>query len=263
MMKFKNAISIRLIIFLVIVNTASGILKAGDVIQLSHAQIVVSTEDPLSFAAAEYLSEQIFLRTGLNLSVQNAATDNGVPRIYLGLAAAFETPGSMVVPAKQESYAIWIDQNAGSAVSVMLAGRDHRGLLFATGRLIRELYLSDGYISLDTRLSIASAPADELRAHQVITNSQSEDGFMDWGNAEDLRKHVDELILVGANGFEPTEPQLLDNYLQELGIDLFVKLKCQEIIDLDSLDDDAVTAFFDNIPVSTTLPPMAGMPADQ
>jgi hypothetical protein len=245
MKKFWNPLTIRLIIILVIINAASGILKAGEVIDLSHAQIVVSTEDPLSLAAAEYLSEQIYLRTGLNLPIQNADLNAEVPKIYMGLASEFAVPGNIVVPAKQESYAVWINQNSGSPVSVMLAGRDHRGLLFAAGRLIRELYLSGGYISLNTRLSIASSPADELRAHQVITNTQCEDGFLDWGNSEDLKKHVDELILVGANGFEPTEPQLLDEHLKKLGIDLFVKLKCQEIIDLDTLDDKAVTSFFD------------------
>jgi hypothetical protein len=244
-MRIKNIKTFSIIILLVFIQFFTGTVKAGDLIELNNAQIILNSEDPLIKSAAAYLSEQIFIRTGVNLPIQNMGADNEAPRIFMGLAEEFEAPGSTVVPAKQESYAIWIDQESGPAVSVMLAGRDHRGLLYAAGRLVRELYLSDGYISLDPGLIITGIPADALRAHQVITNTQCEDGFMDWGNAEDLRKHVDELILVGANGFEPTEPQLLDDHLQQLGIDLFVKLKCQEIIDLDTLDDEAVTAFFD------------------
>jgi hypothetical protein len=129
-------------------------------------------------------------------------------------------------------------------VQIILAGRDYRGLLFAAGRLIRELYLNDDFISVRKDLFIASAPADDLRAHQVITNTQCKDGFMSWDDPVDLERHVNDLIIAGANGFEPTEPQLLDNYLDGLGLDLFVKLKCQEIIDLDALGDDKVESFF-------------------
>ena len=239
-----NRKSIYLIIMPVIILLAGKPVKAGDFLELSQAQIVIKSDDPLVEAAAAYLSEQIYLRTGLNLPVNNSAADSETQRICLGLAEAFDTPDHMVVPAKKESYAIWIDRDNEKAVSVNLAGRDHRGTLFAAGRLVRELNLSENYISLDKQVNIASGPADLLRAHQVITNTQCEDRYMEWDNAEDLRAHVNDLILVGANGFEPTEPQLLDDHLEQLGIDLFVKLKCQEIIDLDTLDDQAVSSFF-------------------
>jgi hypothetical protein len=244
MMRIIKLVSVRIIILLVIIQFFVVIAKAGDFIEIKDAQIVLNSEDPLMNAAAVYLSEQIFIQTGLNLPILNRDVKNEAPTIFMGLEEAFEPPAGIVVPAKKESYAIWIEREPGHGVSIMLAGRDHRGLLYAAGRLVRELYLSDEYISIDPGLIITSAPADALRAHQVITNTQCEDGFMDWGNAKDLRMHVDELILLGANGFEPTEPQLLDGYLQELGIDLFVKLKCQEIIDLNSFGDDAVTSFF-------------------
>jgi hypothetical protein len=216
---------------------------ASDYTDFAKAQIVIQQEDQRGFVAGNFLAEQVYIRTGIKLPVRTEAPAAGIPAIYLGLAEDFSAPPGMMVPAKAESYAIWTDQSAGSP-AVYLAGRDQRGMLFAAGKLVQVLYLAKDYISLPAELRIAEAPADRLRAHQVITNTQSEDGFMEWDNADQLAGHVNDLVIAGANGFEPTRPELLDQHLEALGIDLFVKLKCQEIIDLDTLPDAAVTGFF-------------------
>ena len=212
---------------------------------LANAQIVIHQDDDMSIAAGNFLSEQVYLRTGIRLPVRAEKPDAGVPAIFLGLTPGLVTPPGMVVPSKKESYGIWTDQYNGSP-AVFLAGRDQRGLLFAAGKLIQVLYLAKDHISLPTAIRITEAPADRLRAHQVITNTQSEDGFMEWDNADHLAQHVNDLIIAGANGFEPTRPELLDDHLEALGIDLFVKLKCQEIIDLDTLPDAGVVSFFND-----------------
>lgn len=211
------------------------------------ARVVVQTDSEQGLATGKFLSEQVYLRTGLRLSVQTEIPGKDTPAIFLGLAADFTTPPGMVVPSKEESYAIWTETADGEQQAVYLVGRDQRGLLFAAGKLIQQFYLSRGHVSLPSGLRITGAPADAIRAHQVITNTQSEDGFMEWDNPAHLAGHVNDLILAGANGFEPTRPGLLDEYLESLGIDLFVKLKCQEIIDLDTLPDAQVSSFFKDI----------------
>ena len=60
---------------------------------------------------------------------------------------------------------------------------------------------------------------------QIIANSQGKDGFKDWQNPKDNQGFVNDMILFGTNGFEPTKPELVDDYLESLDINLFIKLK--------------------------------------
>jgi hypothetical protein len=230
-------------ILIVYVFTISIPAFADGYTDLVKAQIVVQQGNVQAIAAGNFLAEQVYIRSGIQLPVRTDTPATNVPLIFLGLAEDFSAPPGMTVPAKAESYGIWTDQFSGSP-AVYLAGRDQRGMLFAAGKLVQLLYLAKDHVSVPSEIRISEAPADRLRAHQVITNTQSEDGFMEWDNADHLAGHVNDLVIAGANGFEPTQPELLDDYLESLGIELFVKLKCQEIIDLDSLPDAEVSSFF-------------------
>ena len=217
---------------------------AHEYYRLEGAEIAYNDSDPFGKAAGEFLAEQIFIRTGVEIPVKSGFGPGATAVIMPGLASGVEIPGNVVVPAKAESYVIWVDSVHHSVPMIMITGRDSRGVLFGVGKLVQLLYMSDGHVSLPKETSISSAPADRLRAHQVITNTQCEDGFLAWDDEEDLVRHVNDLVLAGANGFEPTRPWLLDDYLEKLGLDLFVKLKCQEIIDLDKKGDQEIMGFF-------------------
>jgi len=207
-------------------------------------EIMGVSEDPHVEVIGEFLAGQVSIRTGLEiLTVADDETGTG-PLVMLGITPGFNTPAHVVVPAKAESFAIWVDSTCHPFPVIKVASRDHRGLLFGAGKLIQLLSLSKGYISIPKTTYVSSAPADMLRAHQVISNTQCKDGYMSWDDGSDLARHINDLLLVGANGFEPTRPELIDEYLETLGIDLFVKLKCQEIIDLDAGTDREVMDFF-------------------
>ena len=238
---------IQILMILFVFLGAGHEVNASNFILLNKASIVVNPEEEYHAAAAVYLQKEIFKRTGVQLSIVNEHPKDGSGTINLGLAREYSPPSGLYVPAKSESFAIWIDNSLSKSFAVNLIGRDNRGVLFAAGHLLRILYLAENHISIAPDVRLSSAPADRLRAHQVISNTQSEDGFMDWDKASELEQHVNDLIIAGANGFEPTRPELLDDYLEKLGLDLFVKLKCQEIIDLDAKPDETVTSFFSGI----------------
>lgn len=232
---------------LIIVLGAGHKVFASDYILINKASIVVNPEEKYHAAAAVFLQDEILQRTGIQLSIEDEPPSDGSFSIILGGAEEYIPPSGLFVPAKNESFAIWIDDSETNASAVHLVGRDSRGVLFAAGHLLRILYLAENHISIPSELRLSRAPADRLRAHQVISNTQCEDGFMDWNSSADLEQHVNDLVIAGANGFEPTRPELLDDYLEILGIDLFVKLKCQEIIDLDAKPDEGVVSFFSGI----------------
>lgn len=232
---------------LLVLLSFAGTVKGNDHLDLSEAVILIKTNHEKVQNAAEYLRRQIFIRTGISLPVQKDLEMENLSVISIGLEADMNIPSLLSIPAKAESYAIWVNQNNDPYSEINLCGKDFRGALFAAGRLIRELYLGEEYISLPEDILITEAPADELRAQQILNNTQSEDEFMDWEDENDLKAHIDEMLIAGTNGFETTEPELVDDYLEDLGIDLFIKLKCQEIIDLDTMNDAGITDFYENI----------------
>jgi hypothetical protein len=61
-----------------------------------------------------------------------------------------------------EGYRIGVSQNF-----VQVAGNDARGVLFGVGRLLRELRMEKGAVSIDDAWSETSAPRYPLRGHQL------------------------------------------------------------------------------------------------
>ena len=135
---------------------------------------------------------------------------------------------------------IWIDRTVRSAPTVCLVGRDDKGALFALCRLIRLLYLAPKHIHLADDVQIATAPDRAIRAHQIIRSTQSKDGFVDWRDAAQEQQYARDLILFGTNGFEARSPRDIDDYLEELGIDLFLVVSCQHLIDHNNLEKSQI-----------------------
>jgi hypothetical protein len=230
---------------------ADSAYSQGAKLDLSKAVIVYSSAQAGGGAAADFLQHEVEIRTGIKLTISDSVPLGSSPAIVIGTVASFPAsytlPHGLSVPAKAEGYAIWIDQEVRAAPTVYLIGSDDRGALFAVGRLIRLLYLAPGYIRLADEVRTATAPADAIRAQQIIRSTQSEDGFVDWDDAEQKQQHIRDLVMFGTNGFEPKEPNNVDDFLEELGIDLFHKLTCQEIIDYDELSDDEIRDLYSDL----------------
>jgi len=216
----------------------------NNAIELINTKIVVDKNNIVQLNAAIFLQHELLKRIGVQLSIISDKKATTSSYIHIGLASDFKIPHRVNTPKVEESYAVWVDGSSPRKTIVNIAGFDNRGILFGAGRLIQELYLSTNYISIPQKLVITSSPSDKLRAQQIIKNSQGKDGFNDWSKPEVNQQFVNDMLIFGTNGFEPTQPELVDEYLEGLGIDLFVKLKCQDVIDLNKLTDDSIKSFF-------------------
>ena len=220
-------------------------------VNLSKAVIVVSASNPRHTKAAEMLQEEIERRTGISLTASTSVPSVTLPAIIIGTVGTFPTsytlPAGLSVPTKAEGYAVWINPTVRKTPTVYLVGRDDKGALFAVGRLIRLLYLAPNHIRLADDVRIATAPACAIRAQQIIKTTQSEDGFIDWDNAPQKQQYMRDLVLFGTNGFEPKAPHDVDDFMEELGIDLFVKVSCQAVIDHNNLSDDDIRNLYTDL----------------
>jgi hypothetical protein len=230
---------------------ASSAYSQGAKLDLSNAVIVHSAAQPRHAKAAEFLQYEIQRRTGIKLATRTSVPSGSLPAIVIGTVGTFPTsytpPTGLSVPAKAEGYAIWIDRKVRSAPTVCLVGRDDRGALFAVCRLIRLLYLAPKHIHMADDIRIATAPDCAIRAHQIIRSTQCEDGFVDWRDAAQEQQYARDLILFGTNGFEARTPRDIDDYLEELGIDLYFKVTCQAVIDHDKLSDEQIRKLYTDV----------------
>jgi hypothetical protein len=219
-------------------------LNGQQLFDLNKAIITVDIKDSTKYNIAVFLQQEISKRTGIELAIKSKDDYFTAPQIKLEQVCNLKSNVKIQSSTLAESYTISAVKEKDLIPVVTVTGFDNRGLLFGAGRLVRELYLSEKYISLIRSTQISSAPGSILRAQQIILNSQGNDGFRNWRDPKENRDFVNEMLLFGTNGFEPTQPDLLDDYLQSLGIDLFVKLKCQDIIDLHAQNDQSIKEFF-------------------
>ena len=239
---FKRSLEKLFIVVLIFVFPSN--LFAQQLFDLTGAIITVNIKDSIKYNIAVFLQQEILKRTGIELAIKSKDEYYTTPQIKLVQDSNLKNLVRVQLPTHAESYTISALKGKNLVPIVSVTGFDNRGLLFGAGRLVRELYLSEKYISIKRSTKISSSPASALRAQQIIFNSQGNDGFRNWKDQTINKDFVNEMLLYGTNGFEPTQPDLIDDYLQSLDVDLFVKLKCQDIIDLQPKNDQVIKEFF-------------------
>jgi hypothetical protein len=173
-------------------------------IDLRNAVVV----SPATFAgperkAVEMLLDEVEHRTGLRLEESHTAPTDARPIIVLGSVAAPATNAS-APPVTPESYALRTT-NTG----VILNGRDARGVLFGVGRLLRELRMDRGKVSLDAALDISTAPDFPLRGHQLGYRPKTH-SYDAW-SVEIWEQYIRDLIVFGCNAIELVPPRTDDD----------------------------------------------------
>ena len=169
-------------------------------IDLTEATIVIVGDDALHQQAAVMLQEEIAQRTGVTLTTAgNAGTGASIVLGQATQLAAHPAPAGLAVPAKAEAYSIYVN-TAGAAPTVVLAGQDRLGVLFAAGRLLRALELTPGSVALESTFQLATAPYSPVRGHQF--------GYRNTANSYDawdmrqFEEYFRDLIAFGVNAIE-------------------------------------------------------------
>jgi len=124
--------------------------------------------------AVQMLTEEIEKRSRVLLPVLPSWPSSNTPVIAVGNQSAlrqFAGPYAkeMLEAPKAsgpEGYRISIKRGAASS-AVFAVGNDERGVLFGIGRLLRELHMQRGSLSIEDNLQITTMPKYPLRGHQL------------------------------------------------------------------------------------------------
>lgn len=175
-------------------------------LDLRDAAIVVVGTDPVVATAGRVLVEETDRRTGITLATPAGYPDGSNPVILLCIAeeatgALTGQVAAMGLPEKAEAYAIAVQEHSGRH-TIVLAGHDGPGVLYAAGRLLLAMELRPGSIILDDDFKTASAPRYPNRGHQIGYRALAH--CYDAWSAETYEQYMRELAIFGANAFETT-----------------------------------------------------------
>ncbi len=166
--------------------------------------------------AITVLVEEVEKRTGKSLRTTNHWPKDGSPVIAvspLAFAKAFLGPYQDLAagdgqPGK-EGYRIMTKVEPHSAVLVI--GDDARGVLFGVGRLLRNLSMGPGRMSIAKDFHLVSSPAYPVRGHQLGYRPKT-NSYDAWTPAQ-FDQYIRELAIFGANSIEIMPPRTDDDAL--------------------------------------------------
>lgn len=163
--------------------------------------------DPLEATAATVLVEELASRTGITLT-QDAAWEQGTPAIVVTTrehakqwARAFpERAGSNLPEHRAEGYRLVADTSDAASPVIWIVGADSRGALYGVGALLRNTTWGKKKIDVPADLEINTAPASEIRGHQLGFRARA--NSWDAWTPEEFDQHIRELALFGINAIE-------------------------------------------------------------
>jgi hypothetical protein len=146
--------------------------------------------------AIDLLIEEVQRRTLVRWEVATSRPDNGLPAVIIGRSKSNQLA---------EGFQISVAHQDGHAPTVSLIGNDSRGVLFGVGRLLRELRMARGSVTLRSDFNLVSAPKYPIRGHQLgyRPKTNSYDGW-------DLRQweqYFRDLAVFGTNAIELIPPR--------------------------------------------------------
>lgn len=163
------------ILGLVLLGDSSGPIWAAD---LDLRKVMIVSPDNLNKQekkAVALLLDEVEKRTLIRWEVTSAWPAESIPVIAAGPAsslAQFAGPyatqfGDRHSPTGAEGYQILVAKSGRSSPAVFVIGNDSRGVLFGVGRLLREMHMTRGRITLADDLNISTAPKFPIRGHQL------------------------------------------------------------------------------------------------
>jgi len=189
----------------------------GNPLDLKQAVVV----SPPGFSGPEakavlMLIDEVEKRTGIRWPSLNAWPAPNVPVVAVGPQAALNAfAGPYLEPLRalgdfpgSEGYRLRVQASATNAV-VFVVGNDARGVLFGVGRLLRELQMEPGRLSISDDVRVQTAPKYPLRGHQL--------GYRPKCNSYDAwdlpvwEQYFRDLAVFGCNAIELIPPRSDDD----------------------------------------------------
>ena len=203
----------RIFFFLLLFSFSRPQIAFCQIIDLSGSSIYNSISDRNTFLrSVEILQQEVEKRSGIKLPLIKKPSKQGQPLIILAiendLSKLTENERSEIkaLPEiRQEGFKILARKN-----TVIVVGKDARGLLYGIGRLLRKMEMQPGKIIIGDNLSLATTPRYPIRGHQL--------GYRPKTNAYDafsvaqFDQYIRDLALFGANHIEIMPPRTDDDF---------------------------------------------------
>jgi hypothetical protein len=146
---------------------------------------------------APMLVEEIEKRTRIRLAVSERAPASGAAIVIGGRPTNAAVSGA-------DGYRVQVANG-----SVLLAGNDPRGTLFAAGALLRNLQMDRDTLSVADDFHIATAPKYPLRGHQLGYRPKT-NSYDAW-NVATWEQYMRDLVVFGTNAIELIPPRSDDD----------------------------------------------------
>ncbi|MGA0555247.1 hypothetical protein ACO2Q8_01240 [Larkinella sp. VNQ87] len=184
-------------------------------IDLSRAQIFNTVKDPKVLnRSLEILQEEVQKRTRIRLPLAKKWPTAGQPVIGLALEttlSAFPETARIALNAlsaiQAEGFKLLVQEETNT---VLIVGKDARGLLYGVGQFLRKAEMSPGQLRIARNATLATSPRYPIRGHQL--------GYRPKTNAYDafsvtqFDQYIRELALFGANSIEIMPPRTDDDF---------------------------------------------------
>ncbi len=192
----------------------------ADELDLSRAAVVLPFPEKLSLPdnkkPARMLVEEVEKRTHLRWPVVGLIQDPPEAYIFLGTPESLKGVPSggdrvgldEVARLPDEGFRIQVF-NEGATTVIYCVGKDARGLLFAVGRLLREMKLTNGKAVIDDNFKITTAPEIPLRGHQLGYRPKT-NSYDAW-TVELWEQYIRDLVVFGNNAIELIPPRSDDD----------------------------------------------------
>ncbi|GAA4438821.1 hypothetical protein GCM10023091_19960 [Ravibacter arvi] len=184
-------------------------------LDLSQAKLYLSApEGPLPARARQVLVEEVSARTGLTFRSVSKVSAKGDNLVILALEEnvsslpkPFQAQYAALPEIRKDGFKLFANRELKT---VVIVGKDARGLLYGVGRFLRKAELSGGKVIFpDAGFALATSPAYPIRGHQLgyRPKTNSYDAF----TVAQFDQYIRELALFGANSIEILPPNTDDD----------------------------------------------------
>ncbi len=184
-------------------------------IDLKNAQIVsFEKNDKHILKAISVLQEEVKKRSEIQLPVNKKWPKQSVNIIAVGVEGQLtKFPEELqktiaeMPSTEAEGYKVTVIE---PSKTVLIIGKDARGVLYGIGKLLRKMEIRPGQILVPSNLNIASSPAYPIRGHQLgyRPKTNAYDAF----TPEMYDKYIRDLAIFGANSIEIMPPRTDDDF---------------------------------------------------
>ena len=200
-----------LISFLLLI-TNSGFTQ---VLDLSSSKIICfEKNDKLILKSVSILQEEIEKRSNILLPTTKKWPKNSQSLVAIGLETKlsefpeeYQNAISKMENIGNEGYKIIVIENSKT---VLVIGRDSRGVLYGVGKLLRKMEIRQEQILVSGDLKIASTPKYPIRGHQLGYRPKT-NSYDAW-TPEQFDSYIRDLAIFGANSIEIMPPRTDDDF---------------------------------------------------